>query len=181
MDIVAEEAFAQATEAATALAHEVSASESKDRAEEDALLGVNSKPLLGVPISVKDQIDMAGFDSTCGLAARCFKPAKDDCILIKLLIDKGAIPFIRGNVPQCLMLPESDNNVWGQSKNPHDPRTTPGGSSGGDAALVAYRATPLAIGTDIGGSLRIPAHYCGIYTFKPTPQRISLKGISVPR
>jgi len=139
------------------------------------------RPLEGVPISVKDQIDIEGYDSTCGMAVRCFNPASKTCVLIQLLVENGAIPIVRGNVPQSLMLPESENNIWGCAKNPWNIARTTGGSSGGDAGLVAFRAVPLAIGTDIGGSLRIPAHYCGVFSFKPTPQRISNVGIAAPR
>jgi Asp-tRNA(Asn)/Glu-tRNA(Gln) amidotransferase A subunit family amidase len=108
-------------------------------------------------------------------------PSVEDSILVSLLKSAGAIPFCRSNVPQCLMLPESDNAIWGTSANPWHRGRTPGGSSGGEAALVAARASPLGIGTDIGGSIRIPAHCCGVYGFKPTPARISSRGIAVPR
>lgn len=79
------------------------------------------------------------------------------------------------------MLPESANRIWGAARNPWDASRTPGGSSGGEAALVAARASPLGIGTDIGGSIRIPAHFCGVFGFKPTPDRISNRGVAVPR
>jgi len=137
--------------------------------------------LHGLPVSVKDQLDMAGCDSTCGLQVRCGAPAEHDSLLVKLLRDQGAIPFVRSNVPQCLMLPESANRIWGAARNPWDASRTPGGSSGGEAALVAARASPLGIGTDIGGSIRIPAHFCGVFGFKPTPDRISNRGVAVPR
>lgn len=142
-------------------------------------------PLLGVPISVKDQINQKGFDSTMGSAARCFywgkDGAPDDAVLVKLLKDAGAIPFVRSNTTQALMLPESTNNVWGTSLNPYNMLRTPGGSSGGEGGLVGARCSPLGIGTDIGGSVRIPAHFCGCYGFKPTVERNSAEGISSAR
>lgn len=137
--------------------------------------------LEGVPISIKDQLYQEGADSTCGLAVRCFKPSSSHGLLLELLVDAGAIPFVRSNVPQSLLLPESTNAIWGQAKNPWAPCRTPGGSSGGEGGLVAYRGSPLGIGTDIGGSVRIPAHYCGIYAFKPTPLRITRSGLAAPR
>mgnify|MGYP003385107740 CR=1 FL=1 len=78
-------------------------------------------------------------------------------------------------------MPESDNAIWGQAKNPYDTSRTPGGSSGGEGALIAARCSLLGLGSDIGGSIRIPAHYCGIVGFKPTPGRITKKGSGIPR
>ncbi|RYG51994.1 hypothetical protein EON66_10200 [archaeon] len=138
-------------------------------------------PLDGIPISVKDQIDQAGFDSTCGNACRTFRPAAQDAVVIAVLRRAGAIPFVRSNVPQCLMLPESCNIIWGACTNPFNAARTPGGSSGGEGALIGAHCSPLGIGTDIGGSIRIPAHFCGVYGFKPTPQRVSHVGIPAPR
>ncbi|GAB5357558.1 hypothetical protein AAMO2058_000384500 [Amorphochlora amoebiformis] len=137
--------------------------------------------LHGLPVSIKDQIDMKEFDSTCGLSCRCFKPAHEDAVLVKLLRDAGAIPFVRTNVPQCLFLPECFNAIWGETKNPFNLERTCGGSSGGEAALIAARGSPLGMGSDIGGSIRGPAFFCGICGLKPTPGRTSYKGIAVPR
>jgi len=143
--------------------------------------GIPDRLLEGVPISLKDQIHQKGADSTCGLAVRCFQPSEEHGLLTELLVEQGAIPFVRSNVPQCLLLPESANAIWGVAQHPTRPDRTPGGSSGGEAALVAHHGSPLGIGTDIGGSVRIPAHYCGVYAFKPTPQRNSRKGLAVQR
>eukprot|EP00471_Norrisiella_sphaerica_P008421 CAMPEP_0184499456 /NCGR_PEP_ID=MMETSP0113_2-20130426/41556_1 /TAXON_ID=91329 /ORGANISM="Norrisiella sphaerica, Strain BC52" /LENGTH=531 /DNA_ID=CAMNT_0026887371 /DNA_START=6 /DNA_END=1601 /DNA_ORIENTATION=+ len=137
--------------------------------------------LHGVPVSIKDQIAMNGFDSTCGLSARCFKPENMDSVLVKIIKKHGGIPFVRTNVPQALFLSESVNCIWGQCKNPFNLSRTSGGSSGGEAALISARGSPLGIGTDIGGSIRGPSLYCGITGFKPTPTRLSYKGIAVPR
>lgn len=76
------------------------------------------------------------------------------------------------------MLPESDNAIWGRSANPWDLSRTPGGSSGGEGSLLASRSTPLAIGSDVGGSIRIPAHFTGTCGLKPTPERMTRKGMS---
>ncbi|CAM9904681.1 unnamed protein product [Pylaiella littoralis] len=134
--------------------------------------------LRGMPMSIKDAMHMKGALTTCGMACKVVKGrSEDDGLLVKVLRAHGAIPYVRGNVPQCMMLPESDNAIFGRSENPWDPSRTPGGSSGGDASLVASRCAPLALGSDIGGSIRIPCHFTGTCGLKPTPQRISLKGM----
>lgn len=84
-----------------------------------------------------------------------FEPSiYSESLIIGCLVEAGAIPFITSNIPQCLMLPESVNRVWGRCENPYDGGRTPGGSSGGEAALIAARCSPLGIGSDIGGSIR---------------------------
>lgn len=124
---------------------------------------------------------MAGEVSTCGMSVRVGLPVAADSPIVAALRAAGAIPFVKGNIPQSLMVPESDNAVFGQACNPFNPERTPGGSSGGDAGLIAARCAPFGIGTDIGGSIRIPAHFCGIYGFKATPGRMSRHGNSIPR
>ena len=134
----------------------------------------------GIPISVKDAFDQRGADSSCGFAVRCFKPQPEDGLIVSLLRDAGAIPYTRTNVPQALMVPESMNVIWGATANPWNLERTPGGSSGGEGALLAARGSVLGVGSDIGGSLRIPAHFCGLYTLKPTPARMTLQGMAIP-
>eukprot|EP00927_Polykrikos_kofoidii_P050793 TRINITY_DN44669_c0_g1_i1.p1 TRINITY_DN44669_c0_g1~~TRINITY_DN44669_c0_g1_i1.p1 ORF type:complete len:603 (+),score=85.45 TRINITY_DN44669_c0_g1_i1:84-1892(+) len=140
-------------------------------------------PLCGVPISIKDCIGMRGALQTGGLACRAEETHRcnADSIVVKILRMQGALPMVRGNVSQSMMLPESINNIFGTSRNPWDLSRTPGGSSGGDAALVAMRCVPLAVGSDVAGSVRIPAAFCGIVGFKPTPGRISKRGSMMPR
>eukprot|EP00754_Rhynchopus_humris_P050792 Rhum_TRINITY_DN9156_c0_g1::Rhum_TRINITY_DN9156_c0_g1_i1::g.31538::m.31538/K15528/FAAH; fatty acid amide hydrolase len=164
----AEEMFAEALEEAA-------------RCDAERLSGKGLRGALhGVPLSIKDQMDLAGYDSTCGLAARCFQPAETTAVTVQVLIDEGAIPFVRSNVPQSLMVPETMCEMWGTALNPFSAARSPGGSSGGESALVGCRASPLGIGSDIGGSVRLPALHCGVVGVKPTPQRFSLKGMSVP-
>eukprot|EP01064_Diplonema_japonicum_P032484 TRINITY_DN6112_c1_g3_i2.p1 TRINITY_DN6112_c1_g3~~TRINITY_DN6112_c1_g3_i2.p1 ORF type:complete len:590 (+),score=142.74 TRINITY_DN6112_c1_g3_i2:1964-3733(+) len=151
------------------------------KCDEERNAGTLRGPLHGIPISVKDQYHMEGLVSTCGLACRATTKLTYTSVLVKALRDQGAIPFVRSNVPQALMLPESFNAIWGTAKNPYNVARTPGGSSGGEGALIACGASPLGLGTDIGGSIRIPAGFCGVVGFKPTAQRVSSHGVGVPR
>jgi len=123
---------------------------------------------------------MKGLDATFGLASRCFQPQDEDAVLIGLLKKNGAIPFVKSSGPQMMMTIETMNHIWGRAKNPWNPERTVGGSSGGEGGLLAARCSPLGIGTDIGGSVRIPALYCGVYGIKPTAERLSAKGLIYP-
>ena len=143
---------------------------------EDAISRVSdlsSGSLKGVPISIKDEIFQENCHSSGGVVRLAFIPDKQDSILVTLLRKAGALPFVRGNAMQLMMWFETSNNLYGRAENPWDPKRTPGGSSGGDAGLVAAGATPLAIGSDVAGSIRIPAAFCGIYGFKPSAKRIT--------
>ena len=145
---------------------------------EDALSRLDSLPkglLYKVPISFKDEIFQENCTSSGGVTWRLDEVNVFDSILVKLLRDQGAVPFVRGNAMQLMMWIETTNNIYGTSLNPWDPTRTPGGSSGGDAGLVASRCTPLAIGSDIAGSVRIPSAFCGVYGFKPGSYRVSYK------
>eukprot|EP00392_Amoebophrya_sp_AT5.2_P003189 g3194.t1 len=140
-----------------------------------ALLDVKNYPLLGVVVSVKDCIALKDCATTYGGVHRmCDHIASEDHIVVTCIRAAGGIPIARGNCPQMLMLAESRNDVWGRSDNPLDPKRTPGGSSGGDAALACANGVVIAYGSDIGGSVRIPAAFTGLVGFKPTSQRISL-------
>jgi fatty acid amide hydrolase len=134
-------------------------------------------PLLGLPITIKDNIDVTGTDSTLGLPARRNQPATRDAVVVQALRQAGAIVLGKTNVPQALLVQESDNELFGVTRNPWNPSRTPGGSSGGEAAALASGQTPLGIGTDIGGSIRIPAHFTGICGLKPTVDRWSMRGV----
>jgi len=136
--------------------------------------------LFGIPISVKDNFKVKGLDATFGLASRCLHPETEDAALIEILKNNGAIPFVKSSGPQMMMTIETTNNIWGRAKNPWNPERTVGGSSGGEGGLIASRCSPVGIGTDIGGSVRIPALYCGVYAIKPTVERLSVKGIVYP-
>lgn len=135
-----------------------------------------NKPLLGLPFSVKESIEMKGFDVTQGFPTRIGRPSKDDAEVIKILKEAGGIPFMRTNVPQYLMAHESKNEIFGNSKNPHNHSRTAGGSSGGEAALIASGCSPIGIGSDTGGSIRVPSLFCGLFGFKPTQMRLPVNG-----
>lgn len=125
-------------------------------------------PLLGVPVSVKDHIWMAGVPATNGSAAlRDFVPDRD-AVPVARLKSAGAVVVGKTNNPEFCYRGYTDNDVWGLTRNPWSLDRTPGGSSGGAAASVAYGGPPIAIGTDGGGSVRIPAAFCGLVGHKPT-------------
>jgi fatty acid amide hydrolase len=138
-------------------------------------------PLHGVPITIKDSIDVAGAPTTFGLPSRAGHRAARDERHVARLRDAGAIVLGKTNVAQLLMYYESDNPLYGRANNPWNSARTPGGSSGGEAAIVAAGGAALGLGTDIGGSVRIPAHFCGIASMKPTAGRTpDLGRYSVP-
>jgi fatty acid amide hydrolase len=137
--------------------------------------------LKGIPISIKDHIDQQGADSSMGMSIRNFRPSLKDGLIIQLLKEQGALAgFVRTATIQIMMLPETLSETYGIGRNPFDLERTPGGSFGGEGALIAARGAPLGIGSDIGGSIRIPAHFCGIFGFKPTPGRLTGKGLTIP-
>ncbi|CAB9510144.1 Glutamyl-tRNA(Gln) amidotransferase subunit A [Seminavis robusta] len=144
--------------------------------------GIEPPPLFGVPVCVKEWIGVKNTYATAGMTCRLLRPDKQDCLLVETLRTVGgAIPLVKGNVVQMLMLAETHNRIWGTTTNPYDLARTPGGSSGGDAALVAMGCVPLSVSSDGAGSIRIPACYCGIVGFKPTTWRSSLKDCIKPR
>ncbi len=136
------------------------------------------QPLLGIPISIKDSHFQKGCLSTSGTTKFGLPEyrVEKDGLLTSLLRASGAIPFVRTNVPQMLFMSETENYLWGRTTNPWNHLRTPGGSSGGEGALLALRASPLGCGSDIGGSIRIPSHFCGVVGFKPSPDRLTRLG-----
>ncbi len=133
-------------------------------------------PLAGVPVSVKESFEVTGTPACGGVEALAQTRSQHDADVVAALRAAGAVPIAKGNLAQLLWFAETDNPVYGRTNNPWALDRSPGGSSGGDAALVAAGVVPLAIGTDIGGSVRIPAHCCGIAALKPTAGRLSLAG-----
>jgi fatty acid amide hydrolase len=134
--------------------------------------GESAGALHGVPITIKESLDLAGSPSTFGVTAhRHDFPRKDDPYVARLR-HAGAVVLGKTNVSQLLMFVETDNPVYGRTNNPWNLDRSPGGSSGGEAAIIAALGSPLGMGTDIGGSCRNPAAACGVVGFKPTAGRL---------
>ncbi|CDW81226.1 amidase family protein [Stylonychia lemnae] len=155
----------------------------KDRERELAVRNgrANELGLLhGIPVSIKDHVNEQGRHVTVGVMSFCDNIAKSDAVVVQQWKDQGAIPMVKGNVPQLVFALQTENDIYGRALNPHDATRSCGGSSGGDAGLVASRCVPLALGTDIGGSIRGPACFNGVYGFKPTANRVSYKGCIIP-
>lgn len=125
-------------------------------------------PLFGVPMTIKESFDVAGLPTTFGHPEYRDKPAPRDALLVRRLKAAGAIIIGKTNVPVELTDWQSFNPVYGRTNNPHNPDRSPGGSSGGSAAAVASGMVPCDYGTDIGGSVRVPAHFCGVWGHKTT-------------
>lgn len=136
----------------------------------------HSGPLAGIPVSIKDSFDFAGLPTTCGSTLLRDKIAVRDATTVLRLKQAGAIPIGKTNCPEFLSNYESDNFVSGRTNNPWNLERTPGGSSGGEAAAIAARFSAGGIGSDGGGSIRVPAHFTGIVGLKPTPGRVSSVG-----
>ena len=132
--------------------------------------------LHGVPISIKSSIDVAGLRTECGSRLRRGNIAHQDAPLVARLRAAGAIILGNTNVPEFLMAYETDNLLYGRTNSPWDLGRTPGGSSGGEAAAIAAGCSAGGMGSDGGGSVRIPAHYSGICGLKPTPGRVPSTG-----
>jgi len=162
---------------------DVNFTQAMKRAKElDTYLAENGKPigpLHGLPISIKEHINLKGTDSTAGVPGNCFKENKENAVIVKALLSAGAVIFVKSNVPQTLLVFETCNPIYGTTLNPWNYDRTCGGSSGGEAALIASGGSTVGIGSDIGGSIRIPSHFCGIYGFKPTVGRLSGKGCTL--
>ncbi|NXS91099.1 FAAH1 hydrolase, partial [Jacana jacana] len=130
--------------------------------------------LYGIPVSIKDHIGHKGHLLTCGLVQCLGTVAQEDSVLVKVLKKQGAIPFAMTNVSQSLFSYDCSNPIFGQTLNPFNHQKSPGGSSGGEGALIAGGGSILGIGSDIGGSIRLPSSFCGLCGLKPTAERLSV-------
>ncbi len=137
-------------------------------------------PLHGVPMTIKDQFDTVGIISTAGTKGRAAFVPQQEATAVARLRAAGAIILGKTNLPEFAIAFETDNLVYGRTNNPYDPSRTPGGSSGGEAAIIAAGGSPLGLGTDAAGSIRWPAHCCGITGIKPTRGRVPMTGAFPP-
>jgi amidase len=151
---------------------ESAASVDRERAQGNPL-----PALAGVPFSIKDSIEVEGTVCTAGTLGRKSAAASmRDATVVARLRAAGAIPLVRTNLPDLLFAFESDNLIRGRTNNPYDFSRTSGGSSGGEAALIAACGSPFGLGSDAAGSVRLPAHFCGIASIKPTSGRLPRTG-----
>jgi Asp-tRNA(Asn)/Glu-tRNA(Gln) amidotransferase A subunit family amidase len=145
-------------------------------AESAVMRGESLGPLHGVPVSIKSSIDVAGMRCEAGTQLRAGNVATHDAPLVARLRQAGAIVLGVTNTPELLMAWETDNLLYGRTNNPWDPTRTAGGSSGGESAAIASGMSAGGVGSDGGGSIRVPAHFTGICGLKPTPGRIPCTG-----
>jgi len=162
VQLTANAARAQAREADTALAR-----------------GQIKGPLHGVPITVKDNMETAGVICTAGTKGHASFVPKQDGTVVARMRAAGAIILGKTNLPELALAFETDNLVYGRTNNPYDQSRTPGGSSGGEAAIIAAGGSPLGLGNDYGGSVRLPSHFCGIAGLKPTAGRVPRTDLSM--
>lgn len=137
-------------------------------------------PLHGLPMTIKDSLDTSDAITTWGTTGRRdFRPGRD-ATCVRRLKEAGAIMLGKTNTPEFTLWFQTDNLVYGRTNNPFDLTRTPGGSSGGATAIIAAGASPFDIGTDTGGSIRLPSHFCGITGIKPTTGRVPCTGNALP-
>jgi amidase len=150
--------------------------------EADAALarGQTWGPLHGLPMTVKEAFDVAGLPTTWGFEALRGNVAKTHALAVQRLLDAGAVIFGKTNLPVAMADWQTFNPIYGTTNNPWDTARTPGGSSGGSAAALAAGLTTLELGSDIGASIRNPAHYCGVWGHKPTWGVVPLQGHQLP-
>ncbi|WP_414901554.1 amidase family protein [Sphingomonas flavalba] len=148
----------------------------------DARLAAGERaPLLGVPMTIKESFNVAGLPTSWGFPQFSDHVPAADAVVVRRLKAAGAVFLGKTNVPTGLTDLQTDNPIHGRTNNPHDPARTPGGSSGGAAAALAAGMIPLEYGSDIGGSIRTPAHFCGVWGHKSSFGLVSSEGHAFPR
>ena len=135
-------------------------------------------PLAGIPVSLKDSLAVGGFDVSVGYSRHVGKPYPEDGITVKLLKKAGAIPHVKTALPITLLSFESTNDLWGVAKNPHNTKYSPGGSTGGEGALLAMNGSRIGIGSDVAGSVRAPAAWSGIFSLRCSTGRWPKMGMN---
>ena len=146
------------------------------QAEKDLTSGRELGLLHGVPVTVKDNYDTAGIRTTAGSKVAADHVPVEDALAVARMREAGAIVMGKTNMPELGFSYDCDNLLFGSTHNPWAEDRTPGGSSGGEGAAIAARMSPLGLGNDLGGSIRVPAHFCGIFGLKPTPGRVPRVG-----
>lgn len=154
--------------------------EEPDRASLGASGPIRLPPLLGVPFTVKETIALQGMPTTAGVLARRGRLATETAPAVQRLIDAGAIPLGVTNTSELTLWIESDNPLYGRTSNPYDSSRTAGGSSGGEGAAVGSGGSPVGIASDIAGSIRIPAFFCGVFGHKPSRGLVPNTGLWPP-
>jgi amidase len=170
--------IAEANQSLNAVVHVAGSSARAESQAADARLAAGAPvgPLHGVPVTIKDNHDVAGLPCTAGTKGLAARIAEMDATVVARLKAAGAIVLGKTNLPELALAFETDNLVYGRTNNPYDLARTPGGSSGGEAAIIAAGGSPLGIGNDAAGSIRLPAHFCGIAGIKPTTGRVPKTG-----
>lgn len=170
LNAVVEDRFERALQEARAVDKLIASNKKSDQQLRDEL------PLLGVPITVKESIAVEGMSNRAGEVDTKHPRATRDAEIVRLCKDAGAIPICVTNTPELCMFFEAYNRITGRTVNPYDTTRTPAGSSGGEAALLGSGASVIGLGSDIAGSLRLPAMFTGVYGHKPTPGTVSIDG-----
>ncbi len=147
-----------------------------DERDRESARGESKGPLHGLPITIKDSLETADMVTTAGTEGRACLVPDEDATVVSRLKGAGIVLMGKSNTPELTMTWESNNLVYGRTNNPYDLLRSPSGSSGGAAAIIAAGGSSLDIGTDSAGSIRMPAHYCGIAGLKPTQGRVSRAG-----
>lgn len=150
------------------------------RAADAARARGENHSLLGIPMTVKESFNVAGLPTTWGFLPQKDYVAQEDALAVERVKNAGGVILAKTNVPVALADWQSYNDIYGVTNNPYNPGRTPGGSSGGSSAALAAGYGALSLGSDIGGSLRVPAHYCGVVAHKPTFNLCPLRGHSPP-
>jgi amidase len=150
------------------------------RAADQAIAKRVVRPLTGIPMTVKESYNVAGLPTTWGFIPQKDFIAQEDALAVARVKSAGAVILGKTNVPVALGDWQSYNDIYGTTNNPFNLGRTPGGSSGGSAAALAMGYGPLSLGSDIGGSLRAPAHFCGVYAHKPTLALVPSRGHTPP-
>uniref|UniRef100_A0A914WW59 Amidase domain-containing protein n=1 Tax=Plectus sambesii TaxID=2011161 RepID=A0A914WW59_9BILA len=164
-------------EQALALARQADAQfEGFDIGDDGEVRGLEEKPYLGVPFTLKDCMEVQGLICTAGIINRRELRSESDATVVARMRAAGGIPLVITNVSEVCMWWESNNRIYGRTKNPYDSRRIVGGSSGGEAALIAAAGSVWGIGSDIGGSIRLPAFFNGLFGLKPTPGLVPDEG-----